>query len=193
MRRSIAAALCTAATTMASTALGQGAVIIDVGDGLLLPGQSTNVMLSAQWTDYAMCCVYTDLVVSTGAAGWSDLALLAPMDGHGTSAGVLASFGVDEIIAGQLNFPPGSFPPDPNPLPFWRATYTAPDDVTAPFDVELMTETSLFEVYIEPGSQETRDLLPGLIEGNATIRVIPAPTSAVVLSLGLTGLSRRRR
>ncbi|MEO1278168.1 MAG: hypothetical protein AAFV77_04350 [Planctomycetota bacterium] len=173
-------------------ALAQGAVIIEVDDDTLLPGQSTTVTLSAQWTDYAMCCVFTDLVASTGDAGWSDLALIAPMDGPGTSEGVLAPIGVDDIIAGQLNFPPGSFPPPPNPLPFWRATYTAPDDVIAPFDVDLTTETSLFEVYVERGTQETRDLLPGLVEGSATIRVIPAPASVTVLALGLITNRRRR-
>lgn len=192
-----AAALATAAAPTISPALAQtsdAAIVFDIENDRLLPGQSTTVTMAAGWDGpwYLMCCVETDLMISTGDAGWSDLALIQPMAGPGTTPGTLGATGVEGILAGQLNFPPGIPDPQPNPLPFWQATYTAPADAGAPFDVELTTETSMFEVYVERGTAETRSLMDVLTEGQATIHVVPAPASALVL-IGVACSGRRRR
>ncbi|UYV13006.1 MAG: hypothetical protein NCW75_01665 [Phycisphaera sp.] len=195
MRRTTACFLLLAATTPALAQTSSAEIVFDIENDTLLPGQSTTVTMAAGWDGpwYLMCCVQTDLLISTGDAGWSDLALIQPMAGPGTSAGTLGATGVEGILAGQLNFPPGKWEPDPNPLPFWSATYTAPSDAVAPFDVALATETSLFDVYIERESHDTRSLMDVLTEGQATIHVIPAPASLLIITGGSLLAARRRQ
>ncbi|UYV13007.1 MAG: hypothetical protein NCW75_01670 [Phycisphaera sp.] len=187
---------CLCAILVATPALAQSSVIIDVDEPTLLPGQSTTVTLSAAFPtfEYAMAGIATDLLSSVGATGWSDVSLVTPMDGPGTSIGVPTSDGFERILAGQLNFGPAGFEPSlDNPIAFWQATYTAPVDPTRAFEVDLSTMTSRFEVYIMPDSHESRAYLDDLVEGSATIHVIPAPAGASVLALGLAAGTRRRR
>lgn len=193
MRRTTAYVLLLAATTPALAQTSSAEIVFDIDNDTLLPGQSTTVTMAALWNEgFAMCCVGTDLLISTGSEGWSDLRLIAPMDGPGTSAGALTPLGIEGVLAGKLNFPSTGVPPDPNPILFWQGTYTAPSDIAEPFDINLTTQTSMFEVYIEFASAETQSLMDVLTEGNATIRVIPAPASAIVLP-GLAVARRRRR
>ena len=117
---------------------------INVANPTLAPGESTTVTMAAGYggTDYAIAGVATNLVSSVGSTGWSDIALIAPMNGPGTSAGVASGTGVDGIIAGQLNFPPAGIFADPtNPIAFWSATYTAPAVVADAFTVDLSSRT----------------------------------------------------
>lgn len=185
---------CLVANALASPVFGQAAVIIDIDDPTLLPGQSTTITLSAfvPPADYLLAGVQADLVSSAGNAGLSDLLLLAPLDGPGTVPGEIGSTGVEGIIAGQLNFPVGSPPDQPNPIGFWQATYTAPVVVSDPFDVMLSTQTIRFDVYASRDDILGESRLDGLVEGDATIRVIPAPASTLALSLGLIACGRRR-
>lgn len=195
MRRTTACVLLLAASTPTLAQTSRAEIVFDIENDRLLPGQSTTVTMAAGWGGpwYMMCCVAADLQISTGEAGWSDLQLIAPMAGPGTSEGSLTAIGVEGILAGQLNFPPGKWEPDPNPLPFWSATYTAPAVVATPFDVELTSETSLFEVYVERGTAETRSLMDVLTEGQATIHVIPAPASLLIIAAGPLFVTLRRR
>ena len=172
----------------------QYAILFDIENDTLLPGQSTTITLAAAHatSEWAMATVGTNLVASTGSEGLSDWALVAPMSGPGTTPGALSPTGIDGILAGQLNFPPAGVPQPPNPIDFWRVTYTAPTDVAAPFDLLLSTDTSRFEVYPTRESVFGESRLDLLVEGNATIRVIPAPASALVLA-GLALATRRRR
>lgn len=173
----------------------QYAILFDIEDDTLLPGQSTTITLAAAHapSEWAMATVGTRLIASTGSDGLSDWALIAPMSGPGTTPGGPSPTGIDGIIAGQLNFPPGGVPGLPtNPIDFWRVTYTAPTDVAAPFDLLLSTDTSRFEVYPFRDSVFGESRLDLLVEGNATIRVIPAPASALVLA-GLALATRCRR
>ncbi|NRA58572.1 MAG: hypothetical protein HRU13_10720 [Phycisphaerales bacterium] len=188
------AAMLSLALGIQALAQDQYALRFDVQDDTLLPGQSTSITLAAAYgSNWALATVGTELVASTGSDGLSDWALIAPLDGPGTTPGALSATGVDGILAGQLNFPPaGHWEPQPNPIPFWTATYTAPTDVAAPFDVTLLTQTSRFEVYISRDDPVGRSRLDDLVEGSAVIRVIPAPASALVL-VGLPAITTRRR
>lgn len=186
----------------ATAAMGQTVpdvgLVITVDNPELRPGESTTVTLSAAWlgastSTYDIARIDTSLLASTGSAGLSDQRLLAPMNGPGTTAGELSPTGVDGILAGKLNWPFPIFPPPPYPLPFWQVTYTAPTDVAAPFDVDLSTLTTRFDAYIEMTSHTTVALIDEVVEGEGTIRVIPAPAGALVLAMGALAASTRRR
>lgn len=176
--------------------LAQSAVHIDVEDTTLLPGQNTTVTLSAAWppSEWAMAGIVADLMMPDGAGAWSEMEVLGAMRGPGSTSGVAAGDGVAGIIAAQLNVGPTGFMPDrSNPIAFWRATFTAPADVGAPYEFDLTTLTSRFDVYIMPDSMATRSYLDGLTEGRQTIHVVPTPASVTLLATGALASLRRRR
>ena len=182
---------------VASTAvLAQPAITIDVENPVLMPGESTVVTMYAGYggTDYAVAGVYTDFLAPGGSEGWTGVGLVDPMDGPGTTAGTASATGYDEIVAGQLNFPSGAaiYADPTNPIAFWQATYIAPLDVTEPFDLHVSTMTRQYDVYYSRLSASSESRLADLAEGSATIRVIPAPASALVLACGLLATRRRR-
>ncbi|UYV11544.1 MAG: PEP-CTERM sorting domain-containing protein [Phycisphaera sp.] len=165
---------------------------IDVADATLAPGESTTVTLTAGFdsADFAVAGIATNFISSVGSDGWSDIALVAPMDGPGTSAGAGSATGVDGVLAGQLNFPPaGIYADSSNPIAFWSATYTA----SAEGVIDLSTDTSRFDVYIDMMSSTSESRLGDLTEGAATITVVPAPASLALLGLGGLAAARRRR
>ena len=171
-------------------------VDIAVSETTIGPGESTVVTLSAGYGagDYAVAGIETNFISSVGSDGWSDVALIAPMDGPGTSAGAPSGTGVDGILAGQLNFPPaGIYADDSNPIAFWTATYTAPADVPDAFTVDLSTDTARFDVYVARDSSASESRLGSLTEGSGAITVVPAPASLALLGLGGLAAARRRR
>jgi len=190
------AAPCLAAAALTQAALAQTAITIDVENPVLMPGESTVVTMYAGFdpSDHAMALVITDLLTSVGSTGWADDRLVAPMDGPGSDPGGPSATGFDAITAGQLHFPPtsGIFADDTNPIAFWRATYTAPSIVDRPFEISLMTDTERYDVYFDYDRAATESRLAELTEGAATIRVVPAPASALVLAGGVLAWRRRR-
>jgi hypothetical protein len=181
---------------LSSACIAQSAVLIDVEDTTLLPGQSTTVTLSAAWppSEYAMAVIATELQMPIDAGAWSDLEILGRMDGPGATAGAPSDHGVSGIFAAQINFGPSGWMPDrSNPIAFWRGTFTAPDMVASPYEFDLTTLTTRFDVYTMPDSVETRSYLAGLVEGRETIRVVPAPASLALLAGGGWAAFRRRR
>lgn len=177
--------------------LGQSEVYFEVEDDTLLPGESTSLTLWVAFppADHSLAGILTSMHSSTGAQGLSDLELVPPLDGPGTTAGVLTPAGVEGIIAGQLMFPIcgiAGCPESINPIAFWQATYTAPLDAS-PMMVELSTLTTRLDVYPEMLSSRSESRLDGLVEGSATIHVVPAPAGVAVLGLGALLAVRRRR
>ncbi|MEQ8316951.1 MAG: hypothetical protein RIE77_13845 [Phycisphaerales bacterium] len=176
-------------------ALGQS-LQIQFANPTLNPGETTVVTLSASYGsgDYAIAGIATDLIASSGSDGWSDLELVASMDGPGTTAGAPSATGIDGIIAGQLNIPiAGIYADGSNPIAFWRATYTSPAIVGSAFDLEVSTVTSRFDVYVSRGSATSESRLADLTEARGGIFVVPAPSGAAVLGAGLIAGFRRRR
>lgn len=162
----------------------------------LLPGESTVVNMYATFppTEFAFAAIITDLLASTGSTGWSDLEVPRALSAPGWSEGTPTDLGIEGIIAGQIHFPPAGPPIDlSNPILFWQATYTAPLDVSTPFDIHLTTQTTRFLTYFSIDESGTRSHLDGLIEGQGTIRVVPAPASLALLLLGGMAAHRRRR
>lgn len=176
----------------AQAQLATNGINIIVEDTELLPGESTTIRLEAYFdsTDYAVAGIGTWLHSSTGAEGLSDPRVLAPMNGPGTIPGVVSETGIRGIIAGQLNF--HSIFADPtNPMAFWEATYTAPIDVASPTQVQLETRTARFTVYLYRDSSISESRLDDFTDGVATIRVIPAPTTALAFCILLAPCRRR--
>ena len=188
--------LVTAGSTLAQA--GPGEIFINIPDRVLEPGESTSVRLLAGFdstSDFAVAGVLTSLIADADgidvSSAWSDVNLVAPMDGPGTTSGVPNAGGFTGITAGQLNFPPAGPGTDTsNPIGFWQATFTAPMDQGS-FVLNLSTVPARFDVYIERSSSRAESRLDGLTEGASTITVVPAPASALVL-LGLLANRRRR-
>jgi hypothetical protein len=185
------------AATAAAQTIPDAGIVMTVNDPVLLPGQSTTITLSAAWEGVwphadDIAVVGTSLLGSAGSTGLSAPTLIEPMSGPGTLPGVLSPAGVDGILAAQLNFP-GGIIPDPYPLPFWEVTYTAPTDVASAFEVDFATLTTRFDAYPDIRSSATISLLDHVVEGSATIRVVPAPASTLVLAIGLLTACRQRR
>ncbi len=192
---SIAAVVFATAVATAQAQVEPSGLDIVVQDDTLLPGQSTTVRLEARFDstrDYCVAAIGTWLDSSTGAVGLSDIRLVGALAGPGTSAGAATERGVRGILAGQINGLADIYGDPSDPIAFWEATYTAPLDVAAAFEVVLETRTSRFEVYPYKYSARTESRLDGFQDDTATIRVIPAPVSGAVL-LGVMIGGRRRR
>lgn len=192
--RSAAILSAAALAALPATALAQYEITIDVENPALLPGESTTVTLYAGFdpTKYAMAWIITDFHTSVGSDGWSDAMVLDPMRGATTSPGTPSATGFDAIAAGQFNLFSHSYADPTNPIAFWEATYTAPLDVVAPFEMDLSTMTSRYDVYFDKQSESSESHLADLVEGAATIHIVPAPASALVLAGGVLAMRRRR-
>lgn len=177
--------------------LALNGVNIVVGDTTLAPGESTTIRMEAYFDPRLHCMggIDTSLRVSTGSLGLSDLSLVAPMNGPGTSPGVPTGTGVDGIIAGQLHgfIGAGIYGDTSNPIAFWQATYTAPPTTTDPLTIELRTETRRFDVYLRRDSAVSESRLDEMAEGMAQINIVPAPAGVLALAgLAVPALRRRR-
>lgn len=176
-------------------AMGQAITITAPGGGVAAPGETVTVTMSASYGggDYAIAGLATSLIINQIEGGFSDVRLVAPMDGPGTSAGVLSAGSVDGIISGQLNFPLAGIYADPtNPIAFWEADFTVSDFPSDVVVLDIETRTTRFDVYVDRGSTLSESRMDVLTEGSLRI-ILPAPGSTLALLGGLALTSRRRR
>lgn len=180
---------------VATPVLGQAIEVnADIG-GLPLPSQVFTISMDASYggADYAIAGIATSLVINEAQGEFSNLRLVAPMDGPGTSAGVVGASSIDGIIAGQLNFPTAGIYADPtNPIAFWEVDFTVDDVLSGPVILDIETMTTRYDVYLDRMSSTSESRLTELQEGSLVI-VVPAPASGLALLGGLALTSRRRR
>ncbi|UYV12392.1 MAG: hypothetical protein NCW75_13970 [Phycisphaera sp.] len=177
------------------------ALFLDVGDpSPTRPGEINTMTLGASFdrsADYAVAGIATSLVYNEvrGEFLFSNPRLIAPMAGPGTSAGVLAASSIDDIIAGQLNFPPAGIYADPtNPIFFWAVDYTFEfDPAGGPAVLDLQTVTTRFDVYVSMDSATSESRLGDLREVDQQLVIFPTPASGSALFLGIAMATRRRR
>lgn len=177
---------------LSSGALAQ-AITADI-DGDIVPGGRFTLMLSASYggTDYAVAGIATSLVINDAQGVFSGARLVAPMDGPGTSAGVIGAGSIDGILAGQLNFPTAGIFADPsNPIAFWEADFDIDASLSGPVVLDFETVTSRYDVYLARDRASSESRLGDLTEAAGQV-IIPAPASGVLLLAGLALAARRR-
>ncbi|MEQ8317837.1 MAG: GC-type dockerin domain-anchored protein [Phycisphaerales bacterium] len=162
--------------------MGQVGIVFEVSDPEPMPGETIEIRMLAGFSssrDYAMAGVVTNVSIDRAQGTLSNLRLIRPMDGPGTSAGTLVAGGVEEIIAGQLNFPitAGIYADPTNPIPFWAADFTVNDVLSGPIVLQASTRTTRYDVYIARDSATSESRLDELVEG--AIRVLVARDCAV--------------
>lgn len=154
---------------------GQGyRVEIVVDPPVIEQGQTATIELHANFNsslDWAMTAVLTSFLCDAGSRQLSDVRLLAPMDGPGTTAGSGTIAGIEGILAGQLHDPLEAPAPPTDPMPFWGATYTAPA-TSEPRVIGLRSSTARFAVYIDRDSIWSESRMLELVEGSATITIV---------------------
>ncbi len=150
-------------------------IFFDVSNPEPAPGETITITMQAGYggRDYAIAGVVTDVEFSSLQGELSNLRLVAPMDGPGTSRGTLVDGVVEEIIAGQLNFPAtaGIFADPTNPIPFWAIDFTVDDVLAGPILLEAVTRTNRYDVYISMDSARSEPRIDELIEGETRVLV----------------------
>lgn len=175
--------MCVAAVLSAAVGALAQQIFIEVSNPEPMPGETITITMKAGYggTDYAIAGVVTNLEVSAAQGELSNLRLIAPMNGPGTSRGTIVDGGVEGIIAGQLNFPgtAGIFADPTNPIAFWAADFTLDDVLSGPVVLEAMTRTTRYDVYIRRDSSASESRLSVLVEGE--VRVLVGRACAVDL------------
>jgi hypothetical protein len=187
--------LCILAGLAATPAVLAQAITLDApGGGVIAVGETVTVTMSASYggTDYAIAGIATGIRINESQGEFTNLRLVAPMAGPGTTPGVLGAGGIDGIIAGQLNFPTAQIYADPtNPIAFWQADFTV-GALVGGVALDIETVTTRYDVYVAREQSRSESRLADLEEGRLVI-VVPAPAGAFALLGGLAMAGRRRR
>ena len=184
-----------AGALIATPTLGQAIEVFEDLGIPPVPGQTVTISMEASYggSDYAIAGIATSLNINEAQGEFSNLRLVAPMDGPGTTAGVIGVDSIDGIIAGQLNFPTAGIFADPsNPIAFWEADFRVNDSISGFVILDVETQTTRFDTYIDRDAATSESRLGDLTEGSLRI-IIPAPASATLLAAGLVLAGRRRR
>lgn len=168
----------TTAAILACIAAGASAdddtILIDIDRPVLEPGEFARVVFAPALDtarDFAMAGWTANIRGDAFAGGLSDISAIAPWISE--TGGVPCNGGWCGLIVGQLNFPAAGIFADPSsPLPAYGMAFTAPP-VTEPTEIAFETETIRFMVYPERMSSESQSRLDELVEGRATILVVP--------------------
>ena len=174
--RLTAAAICIATASAAFAQAGPYTIEIQVERPVLEPGEFARVFLAPAFDtrrDWANAGVNLDLVAPDMGAGISDLSGVAPWSISSAWNPVRCDIGICGFDAGQLNFPAAGIYADPSsPLPAFSFSYTPPD-VSEPTEVTFQTRTNRFHVYAERETSVSESRLDELVEGRATILIVP--------------------
>ncbi|MEO1009210.1 MAG: PEP-CTERM sorting domain-containing protein [Planctomycetota bacterium] len=190
-RTQIAAIAVAAMSATALASLDTNGYEIRVSN-VVSPGTpSTTVEVWADWdspTFFAFAAAEFDLSADTSgmfsgpASAFSD---------PGQEPGDIEVDGVENIVVGQLQFPPGGlFADTSDPILVWSATWSTTDFSTR--SVPLATITDQYTLYTGSDGSSS-DVTMTVIEATGAIRVIPAPASLALLGLGGLAAARRRR
>ncbi|NRA58313.1 MAG: hypothetical protein HRU13_09405 [Phycisphaerales bacterium] len=156
-----------AACTSASAQTWQ--IFFEVSNPEPRAGETITITMLAGYGpgDYAVAGVETSVDFSSIQGELSNLRLVAPMDGPGTSRGTLLDASVEQIVAGQLNFPAtaGIYADDTNPIPFWAVDLTVDRFLSSPVVFEASTRTVRYDVYVARDSSRSASRLDEFIEG----------------------------
>ena len=179
---------------MAGAAMADGErLFFEVSNDISPSQPSTVVTLWAAFDprDFAMAAVGGGLEASEG--NWFDLGIVPPMDGPGTTAGIVVDGRIVEgIIAGQLHFLGAGIYADPsNPIALWRGTLAVDD--FSPRTIDLASMATRFDVYISRESSISESRMATLEQAAGGITVVPAPGAGGLLLLGVLAAGRRRR
>ena len=183
-----------ACASLAAPALADGErLFFEISNDITPDQPSAVVTLWAGFDarDWALAGVAGSVVASEG--NWFALELVPPLNGPGTSPGFRTGGGstVEGIIAGQLNFPSDILADPSNPIAFWQAEIEVFD--FTPRTIDLITDTSRYDVYVSRDSARSRSALADLEEAMASVVVVPAPGVPVGLATGLGILATRPR
>lgn len=176
---------------LATAAFGQAGWRIDPPNPTVDPNNPSVVLsISAFFSapDYAFGAALFGVHASeAGFEAGSNIVKLPPPANPGVNDGQ----NVTGITAGQVHFPPVVFASPDNPIKVFNVKWST-NDFTAR-DVQITTRTTRFDVYIDRNSPASQPRIQGLLEGSATIKVIPAPSALALLGLGALAAGRRRR
>lgn len=161
-------------------------------NAIVAPGDTATVEIWAGFDDnlYAFAGGAFSVLTDDANGSWSDFD--RDLKGPGTKGGTANGGDVNDIISGQLHFPPAQiFADTSNPILAWHGTFTTSD-----FNfrtVALSTSSTKFDVYINDAGVSDQ-FLDTLIEAEGGIQVgIPTPGTAALLGLGALAAGRRRR
>jgi len=191
-KTSAAALLAVAGLTAAATAsVDPNTYEIRVSNPVSPGTPSTTVEVWADWdsaTYFAFAASEFDLLGdSTGAFSGPSSAFGDP----GQQDGTISGGDVTDIVAGQLQFPPGGFSADrSDPIKIWSGTWSTTDFTAR--SVDLSTLTTAYSNYLDVAGSSA-DVTMTVVEGAGSITVVPAPASLALLGLGGLAAARRRR
>ena len=175
---------------LSASASAQTRWVVELDRPWVTPSNPTvTVRFSAQFPPLYTAFASANLDLHSTEQGWSSQrVLLPPPNNPGTISGSV----ITGINAGQVHFPPIVLANPANPIDIYEVRWSATDFTRRL--IEFRTHTHRYDVYEWPPGTTPPRLLPFLTEGRAQIRVVPAPATALILTISAaTALRRQRR
>lgn len=98
----------------------------------------------------------------------------------------------NNVISGQLHFPPGVNANPANPFDIFEATFTA-NDFTSSYTVDITTATNQLSLYNSASGPQATAVQATELAGTIQVIGVPAPSSLALVGLGGLVATRRRR
>ena len=182
----------TAVCFITASAMGQqqdARWIIDVlGPPVSPTNPTTTIRLTAQMPPetYALATTQCDLFADDGE--WSSLRYLTIWSNR---LGNINGSTVTDIFFFQFNLDPWPVPTIPNnPIALWEGVWSTTD--FRPRSVDVVTSTSIFDIFLVPNVPQRESRLHVLTEGRGSIVIVPSPATATMLVFAAMMVRRRR-